>query len=431
MNKKKFKTALLVSVGLLTGFSFASCDKDDGTDTNADPIIRYFRPTDANIADSMIVDLSLGQTVAMIGENLDNIIGIKFNDQEVALNPCYITPTAVIFTTPVAIPGEVSNKLYLKCKNGKVVEYETETILPEPSIENLSKGYLKAGDVITIKGNYFIPTEDTPITINLPGGVTVSPEEGATYTSISFKVPEGISKSGAVSVSSAFGTTNWPYEVINYDDLKESKVEGLLFDFDGKNGAMASANGWRGGNAVDFENELSGKACLFDNKGDALEGDLTGSWLEDNMALNYWPNVSENILTKIPGVNIDDYAYQLEMYVENPWPAVCFAVQPTSLEAVSESNMNNQYYGTVSSYLYEPYISNPDFTTGGQWITVTMPLTQFTRKIDGKSTDGLKPEDLAGLTIRWAGAGSGDLSSVAKFQPKLYFDNVRLVKKKY
>ena len=210
MNKKKFKTALLVSVGLLTGFSFASCDKDDGTDTNADPIIRYFRPTDANIADSMIVDLSLGQTVAMIGENLDNIIGIKFNDQEVALNPCYITPTAVIFTTPVAIPGEVSNKLYLKCKNGKVVEYETETILPEPSIENLSKGYLKAGDVITIKGNYFIPTEDTPITINLPGGVTVSPEEGATYTSISFKVPEGISKSGAVSVSSAFGTTNWP-----------------------------------------------------------------------------------------------------------------------------------------------------------------------------------------------------------------------------
>lgn len=430
MNSRKFKTALLLSAGLLTGFSFVSCDKDEGTDSGADPVIRYFRPTDAAKADSMIVNLSLGQTIAMIGENLDNIVGIKFNDQEVALNPCYITPTAVIFTTPVAIPGKVTNTLYLTCKNGKVVEYPTETILPAPSIDNLSKGYLKAGDIVTIKGNYFIPTEDTPIQITLPGGVTVSPEEGATYTTLTFKVPEGITETGAVQITSAFGVTNWPYDVIAYDDLKESKVEGLLFDFDGKNGAMATANGWRPGYPVDFDNELSGKACLFDNKGAALEGEVP--WLEDNMTLNYWPNASENILTKILGVTIEDYAYQLEMYVENPWTGLCFAVQPTSLEAVSESNMNNQYYNTASSYLYEPFISTPDFTTGGQWVTLTMPLTQFTKTIEGKSTDGLKPDDLAGLTIRWAGAGTGtDVKALPLMQPKLYFDNVRLVKKKY
>ena len=431
MNRTKFKTALVLSAGLLAGFSFASCDKEDGTDSSADPIIRYFRPTDAAIADSMIVDLSLGQTVAMIGENLDNIIGIRFNDQEVALNPCYVTPTAVIFTTPVAIPGKVTNMLYLTCKNGHVVEHPTETLLPAPSIDNLSKGYLKAGDLVTVKGNYFIPTEDTPIEITLPGGVTVSPEEGSTYTTLTFKVPEGISKSGSVSVSSAFGVTNWPYEVVSYDDLKESKVEGLLFDFDGKNGAMASGMGWRAGNAVDFDGELSGKACLFDNKGDALSGNITETWLEDNMTMNYWPSASDNILTKIPGVNIEDYAYQLEIYVENPWPAVCFAVQPTSLETVSESNNNNQYYSSVSSYLYEPYTTASDFTTNGDWITLTMPLKEFTRAIDGKSTGGLKQEDLAGLTIRWAGAGSGSLESVPSFQPKLYFDNVRLVRKKY
>ena len=60
-----------------------------------------------------------------------------------------------------------------------------------------------------------------------------------------------------------------------------------------------------------------------------------------------------------------------------------------------------------------------------------MPLSQFTRTIDGKTSSGLVPDDLAGLTIRWAGAGSGDLTALPGFTPKLYFDNVRLVKKKY
>jgi hypothetical protein len=431
MTKTKFKTALLLSAGLMAGFSMAACNDDDETDSGADPVIRYFRPTDAAKADSMIVDLSLGQTVAMIGENLDNIIGMKFNDQEIALNPCYVTPTAVIFTTPVAIPGKVTNMLYLTCKNGKTVEYPTETLLPAPVIENVSKGFLKAGDVVTIKGNYFIPTADTPIEISLPGGVTVAAGESSTYTTLTFTVPDGISKSGSLSVSSAFGATNWPYDMIPYDDLKESRVEGLLIDFDGKNGAMAAANGWRPGNAADPSVELSGKACLFDNKGDALEGDITGSWLEDNMTVNYWPDASSNVLTRVPVDNIENYAYQMEIFVENPWPAVCFAVQPTSLEAVSASNNNNLYYSTVSSYLYEPYISDPEFTTNGEWITLTMPLKEFTRTIEGKGTSGLKVDDLAGLTIRWAGKGSGDLTAVPKFQPKLYFDNVRLVKSKY
>lgn len=431
MIKTKIKAALWLLTGLATGFAMTSCEDDDKTDTNADPVIRYFRPTDASKADSMIVDLSLGQTIAMIGENLDNITAIKYNDQEVTLNPCYITPTSIIFTTPLTIPGTVTDSLYITCKNGNMMKYHATTILPAPSIDNVSKGYLKAGDVITIKGNYFIPTETTPITITLPGGVSASPDETSTYTTIVFKVPEGVTQSGALTITSAFGVTNWPYDMIAYDDLQNSKVEGILFDFDGKNGAMASANGWRPGNAAEPPVALSGNACLFDNKGATLEGDITGTWLEDNMTLNYWPNASNAITTKVPVAKIEDYAYQLEIFVANPWTAVCFAVQPTSLDAVSESNMNNQYYATASAYLYEPYIANPEFTTGGEWITLTMPLTQFTRTIDGKGSSGINVDDLAGLTIRWGGAGSGDLSAVPAFQPKLYFDNVRLVKRKY
>ena len=428
MINTKIKTALLLLVGLVTGFSMAACNDDDETDTNADPVIRYFRPTDATIADSLIMDLSLGQTVAMIGENLDNIIGIKFNDQEVILNPCYITPTALIFTTPQTIPGTVTDSLYITCKNGNNMKYHVTTILPAPSIDNVSKGYLKAGDVITIKGNYFIPTEATPIKITLPGGVSVSPDETSTYTTLNIKVPEGITQGGALTVETSFGVTNWPYDMIAYDDLQNSKVEGILFDFDGKNGAMASGNGWRKGNAVNPSKPLSGNACLFDHDGKPLDG----NWIEDGMTMNYWPSADDNILTRIPDVTIDDYAYQMEIFVENPWPEMCLAIQPTNLEVfwkADRSNNDNTYYAKVSSYLYEPYLSEPNFTTQGEWITLTMPLTQFTKTLDGKSTSGPTIDDLAALTIRWSSADAS--SYTVLFQPKLYFDNVRLVKKKY
>jgi len=425
MNKNNIKTALWLSLGLLAGFSMTACNDDDETDPNAEPKVRYFRPTDINIADSLIVDLSLGQTVAMIGENLDNIIGIRYNDQQVALNPNFVTPTSVIFTTPAAIPGKVTDSLYFTCKNGDEIKYYAKTILPGPSIENVNKGFLKPGDMITIKGNYFIPTETTPLVITLPGGVTVTPDESSTYTNLKFTVPDGIAQSGALTVESAFGTSSWSYDMIPYADLKESKVEGLLFDFDGKNGAMAAGNGWRAGNAANPPVELSGNACLFDHDGKPLDA----QWIEDGMTMNYWPNSSDNILTKIPGVTIEDYAYQMEMYVENPWPEMCFAVQPTSLATVNSDNMLNTYYGTASSYLYEPYLETPDFTTNGDWITLTMPLSQFTKTLSGKTTSGLKVDDLAGLTIRWSSADAAVYTVL--FQPKLYFDNVRLVKKKY
>lgn len=104
------------------------------------------------VSDSLITELSLGQTVAMIGENLDNVIAMRFNDKDIILNPCYITPESIVFTTPMSIPGEVTNKLYLTLKNGNVQELDVPTILPGPSINTVSKGYLKEGDKVSING---------------------------------------------------------------------------------------------------------------------------------------------------------------------------------------------------------------------------------------------------------------------------------------
>jgi hypothetical protein len=188
---------------------------------------------------------------------------------------------------------------------------------------------------------------------------------------------------------------------------------------------MEKANGWRPGYPSEPTVKLSGNACLFDHGGKPLDGE----WIEDNMALNYWPTADDNILKRVPVDKIENYAYQMEIFVENIWPEMCLAIQPTSLENVSADNKNNKYYSTVASYLYEPYLTMPDFTTNGQWITLTMPLTQFTKTLEGKGVDAPTIDDLAGLTIRWSSADASKYTVL--FQPKLYFDNVRLVKKKY
>ncbi|MCQ2253503.1 MAG: glycan-binding surface protein [Bacteroidales bacterium] len=422
--------ALMFLLGIMLSSAFVACE-DDSTDVSADPVVRYIRTPKMSAADSMLFSVELGQCIAIIGENLDNVVAMKFNDQDVVLNSCFITANSIIVTTPRGVPKEQTDKFYLTAKNGNVIEYAITTKMPVPLIENVSKGYLKAGEKITLTGNYFMEDENQKLTVILPGGIEVAPEEGYTETELTFTVPEGIVSNGALRVLGCYGRGAFPYEVIAYNKLQSSDVEGLLFDFDGKNGAMQAGIGWRPG--WDWLKEppvaLSGSALLFDNKKyDTPDGEI--KWLEDGMCLNYWPTEDENILTKIEPDAPANYAYQFEMLVpsKNPWKCLAFSLIPTSLKTVATGKENNQYYTTAAAYLYEPYLKTPDFTTNDEWITVTCPLAKFTTTVQGKAADAPKVTDLAGLTILWNYGTAVDLPS---FTPIMYIDNIRLVKAKY
>lgn len=419
---------MLLMMGLAIAPALVSCEDDDATDTSADAVVRYFRPTDMRVSDSLITELSLGQTVAMIGENLDNVIAMRFNDKDITLNPTYITSESIVFTTPMAIPGEVTNKLYITQKNGNIQEIDVPTILPAPTISNVNKGYLKEGDKISIKGNYFIPTQEKAVEIELPGGVTVTPDESSSYTVLNFAVPSGISANGALKIKTAFGSTTYPYEMVTFDNLSESKVDGILFDFDGKNGALANCNGWRNGYLADAPVALTGKSYRFGKDGFTVAG---ANWYEDNMCFNYWPDESDNINTRVAVGDLKQYAYQMEVYIGSPWKTMPFNVIPTSLAAVSASNNNNQYYYNTTCYQWTPYNVEPDYTTGGEWITLTMPLSEFNKTADGKAAAGpLSKEDLAGLTLLWS-INDGSTWPDQEFTPDMYVDNIRIVKAKY
>lgn len=427
-------------LGIMLSTSFVAC-QDEGTDASADPVIRYFRLPKISAADSMLTSVSLGQTIAIIGENLDNIVDIKFNDQTLVLNSCFITPQSIVCTVPKNLPEEKTEMFYFTAKNGHVIEFPMITKMPNPLIENISKGYLKTGDKIVIDGNYFIETEDQKISVILPGGLEVKPD-AVSITQITITVPEGANANGALRVKGFYGVGSYPYEVVAYSKLKNSDVEGLLFDFDGLNGALASGQGWRDGSkwTVTPEFEFTGKALLFDNKGEvAIKKPGEYDWMEDNMMMNYWPSkiddkeVGLTNMIKEEIVNVSDWAYQFEILVPkaNPWKCMALCVMPTSYKTSSMENASNKYYGDgpfTACYLYEPYLETPDFTTNDEWVTVTCPIGKIHTDMNGKEMDGVTVKDLAGLTLMW---NKGTATDLVTFQPKMYIDNIRLVKAKY
>ena len=71
---------------LFTGLLFPSCEEDDTPSaSNAIPEVRYVRITNPEKSDSLLTHAFMGNTVALIGENLGDVVELWFNDQPAIL----------------------------------------------------------------------------------------------------------------------------------------------------------------------------------------------------------------------------------------------------------------------------------------------------------------------------------------------------------
>src|SRR5688500_18810949 len=120
INKRLLITLLAVAVmGIIT-----SCKKDNDLPNNGEPRIRYIRATNAASADSLLVGAAQGNLVAIVGENLQDVSEVWFNDQRRFLSPTYITSTTVMVRVPTPIPKEITNKLKMIFFSGKTLLYD-------------------------------------------------------------------------------------------------------------------------------------------------------------------------------------------------------------------------------------------------------------------------------------------------------------------
>src|SRR3954468_6257032 len=120
--KSIIKTLLLMSVAVGLAGMFASCKKESITE----PRIKYIRVTTPESSDSLLVGASQGRLIAIVGENLQDVQEIWFNDQKATLTPTYITSTTILVNVPNVIPKVITNTIKLIFPGGKTLVHNFE-----------------------------------------------------------------------------------------------------------------------------------------------------------------------------------------------------------------------------------------------------------------------------------------------------------------
>lgn len=425
---KKFLKYILVAPAAIMTMALTGCsDNDADKDKGKDPKVEYFRYT--NPGSAPITEAYLGEKIAICGSDLGDVQQVWFNDQKAQLNPAYITSEAIIVEIPNAISENVTNTVKLVTSQGNSATVDFYTMVPDPIVTSMSCEWAKPGDVVDIIGDYFVTDSEYPIQITFPGGATVAQEDILEFsrTKMTVKVPQGADQEGRPTVTTRYG------EGLSAFVYRDSR--GMILDWDGVRGqAVAKANGWRPGDKIcytDFQGipSLDGKYICFNG----IKSDYNDMG-EDNFSFSHWP-VTENgdasldISTLFDYENYADYCLKFEVFVPSstPWTICSLNMLFTPADIFGE---NDYYFSEDAPYPYPramwtPWQSNGGtYDTGDKWVTVSFPLTDFTKdRYLNDCARKMTKDDFHGLSmiVCW-----GPFSEATNVPVTIAIDNIRV-----
>lgn len=441
--KTRYINWFFVAALAMMGCFMTACEDQPDKYEIADgvPTLKYVRSPLPEEADSLLVEAYLGNTVCLVGDNLRSIYELYFNDQKATLNTSYMTDHTVLVDIPKNIPEEVTNKIYMVTKSGEKVDFDFSVMVPAPVVSSMSCEYAPAGSEAVLYGDYFVDDPNVPLTISMPGDITVEGEQitSITKTAVKFIVPEGAVQ-GNIRVKSIYGTGQ---SVFQYKDTRN-----ILFDWDGKyEGALAAGNSWNGDN--EKKGQILASVPPVDEKYMVM-GPATlsgGQWqTPGEYLMMYWPdpNATEGCvpLYNLPqfkkmleDYKIEELALKFEVYVptSNPWMAEGMQIRFTSLDEVSMSNQTQDYIwnddesheeGKAPRGVWVPWEETGSYDTNNQWVTVTLKISEFNKLVSGLASDTEFTQDrFAGLSIFLRGGGVDG----KECEPIICIDNIRVV----
>lgn len=435
--KTRYINWFFVAALAMMGCLMTACEDQPDKYEIADgvPTLKYVRSPLPEEADSLLVGAYLGNTVCLVGDNLRSIYELYFNDQKATLNTSYMTDHTILVDIPKNIPEEVTNKIYMITKSGAKVDFDFNVMVPAPVVSSMSCEYAPAGSEAVLYGDYFVDDPNIPLTISMPGDITVEGEQitSITKTAVKFIVPVG-AVPGNIRVKSIYGTGQ---SVFQYKDTRN-----ILFDWDGKyEGALAAGNSWSGddekkGQTISSVPPIDGNYLVL-----GPSTLLGGQWETPNAyVMMYWPDQHATqgcvplydlpqFKKMLEDYELEDLAVKFEAYVpaSNPWMAEGMQIQFTSLDEVSMENQNNDYVygeGKEPRGVWIPWEETGSYDTGNQWVTVTLKMSEFNKQISGVvSETELTKEKLAGLSIFLRGGGVDG----KECEPIICIDNIRMV----
>jgi hypothetical protein len=398
-------TSTLLFVALLTSILFHACEKDKNSDPSI-PVISYVRITDPLKSDSLVTHAFMGSTIAIIGQNLQDVDEIWFNNQKAFVNFSFVTGTSIIVTVPNVIPSVVTNKLLLINSNKiDTLKYAFGVDVPAPFLSGMLCEYVDDGKTAVIQGNFFIDDPAIPLKVFFPGNL-----EG-TITDISLKqikvtVPTGAGI-GPIQVKSLYGSTRSTFYF--RDDRN------IVLDFD----VLTAAGGWRSGVIANSNPDpIKGNYVRF--KGTML-GKTGGTWDEDHFSFNLWPSANGRPNVPLYTGDIANAAIKFECFVVDAWQASALQMIFTPYSTA----YTNSYIadGNVPRGLWIPWKESGTYKTEG-WTTVTVPLAEFKLKPDGGTcANALTATMLRGLTFFVFNGGVAGTDCT----PQICIDNIRIV----
>lgn len=441
--KTRYINWFFVAVLAVMGCLMTACEDQPDKYEIADgvPALKYVRSPLPEEADSLLVGAYLGNTVCLVGDNLRSIYELYFNDQKATLNTSYMTDHTILVDIPKNIPEEVTNKIYMVTKSGAKVDFDFSVMVPAPVVSSMSCEYAPAGSEAVLYGDYFVDDPNVPLTISMPGDITVEGEQitSITKTAVKFIVPVGAMQ-GNIRVKSIYGTGQ---SVFQYKDTRN-----ILFDWDGKyEGALAAGNSWNGDNekkgqilpsvpSVDGKYMVMGPATLSGGQWQTPEVYLMMYWPDPNATEGCVPLYNLPQFKKmLEDYKIEELALKFEVYVptSNPWMAEGMQIRFTSLDEVSMSNQTQDYIwnddesheeGKAPRGVWVPWEETGSYDTNNQWVTVTLKMSEFNKLVSGLASDTEFTQDrFAGLSIFLRGGGVDG----KECEPIICIDNIRVV----
>lgn len=396
---------------------FASCEEDsDGMNIetpDGDPVITYIRVPNPDASDSLLISGELGANVVIVGKNLGGTREVWFNDREASINPSWVTNRTILVSVPSNAPTVITNKLYLVDVNGDTLTHDFVVAIPDPVVTSARNEWPQEGENLLINGNYFFE----PVTVTFTGGgdgeiVSVSQQQ------IEVAVPDGAVE-GPVTVKTNFGETASTFHlwdsrniILNFDDLV--------------------ANGWRIGLSENADEPIDGYYLVVRGEIDPNQRDEgPGAPAQSPLAMEYWggkdPNRDSNFYPLYAN-SYRDYVLKFEAKV-NKWYGgylnLCLSTpeHTDNNQEIWSNNLN-------ARAIWGPWAEEgEEFTTGGKWITVVIPLTDFQYRMDSGDqgvyyTPGQKfIESAAGSFSTWfLGSPENSGNSV-----EFFIDNIRFV----
>jgi hypothetical protein len=398
--KKILENRILQLCCVLVMLLLVACDPNESNG----PVLTGVRNYAASPDDSVLQTLQPGQWVILEGQNLSNATQIFISGVPVPFNNSLFSDSYAVVQVPEIIPfplipAEKLNTIQYVTNEGSTT-FSFDISVPAPTITAISNENANAGDMVAVYGtNLFLITS-----LTYAGTEITEYETSTDGTFVTFILPE-ITASGPVVVQNKSGKFSTVFNV---------NEPGVMCNFDDVNTLSWGPSTDNSGTT--FPSNRGYYAIL---KNDGLTAG-NWSWWEGGRSIN--TNGVQWVPVDSLDLPVDSYAVKFEINVPQKWNG-------TSLFVVKDYNW---------TYLarFEPWDLGNGKTsavsTNGYWLTITIPLSEFRTKADGKDGTGVPASSLKTL-LGDSGNGSFNIFTVnagEEAAPALNMavDNIRVVK---